>query len=1528
MSALESSLTPQSSPRLSWADFARKIKAKYPDYAEIGDNDLVDRILKKYPEYNDQIDWASIDTSQQSQLEQAAQSAGQQVAALKSQLGALSHPKGGGLIKSGITAPPSSDAYNRAVQSARQSQGQSAGMSGVAGETALQRQARLRSTALNPPPQLRQLSTAVNNAEWQANTPNALTQLPRPVRYVAEMLALGGAGIEDAVAGAINLATSGYEQRYRKIDNPSEAKKAINWLRAQSKGTRETSAQAQRREPFSTLPRIGQEVGAGLVEFAPVMAATGGAGAIPTALAGGAYSGAQASGRGESLPNVAKSAAIGTAQFGLMGVPAASMPLKSALGRAVVKIGLVGTGSAGLAKVAGASNEEALKSGLVMATLASPELLSGLRWFRHADFGEVVQSPDQGGVTKGKLRVLDQDGNNHTIIKPSRARNVRAVPLNEVPDVPVSTIDRPRIVKGAPPNDVAAITSPTLANEANTVSTKATEGVGGLVPSENVPPVPEGHTRFYRADHVDAEGPLGKGWAPRDPEYVSQKYGKGQMGSETIWYRDVPNSELDAEHGDHRAVGILNTDALDHMKGTEPKLFRRVQEDSPATQPPAPPASPSTSVPAVEQSAAPVPNGLVPASAQPETPQLVTAVPNGTQMLLKFTRKGGAVSDENLRSLFPENHVTIERTYNALTPEFQGVKLTFWNKEGMRQVKAPADAIERLGLAKPLYTGQEAELAVPDHPDAARIVSGQISPDVLLDTPIANQVKEAINEANNIQAAAQSTISGTEVSPAMVGENQTGPRTSAQEGIAPPPIAGERQFPKSAEAAGLPLATDLTYQVVTDRAAVDRAAQRIERDGTERVIADLANAKELTKDDVAVASLLAHQLDAAGDTARAIDVIDILSPKLTTAAQAVQGASVIARLSPEGILLKAQREMPAGQKLTPEQGVELIAQAKRVVEAEVQVAALTKELEQLKGNSGEPPTSKRSARERIGTLQDRLSKMEADARARLDQRAAKAKAELTGDKSQRGSGVNPVGVGADIADLTIIGAAKLAQKGMTLAKWTEQMVREFGEDVRPRLQSLYKDSYALYDEQRKQFAQESKERSARRAEPDATNLQEVINTRADAQTQARKARLELTRIFNDLNKTPLQKAGRGAIDVLNLPRALTTTLDLSAALRQGKMGLLRHPKIFLDAFLKQFKALNTEQYERMISNRELDPQFKYTRRFGLDLTTGGESGRLGGHEEAFQSGFVKDIPVVKHSEQAYATMLDELRFGWFKDYMGHLEKMGLSPENPADFQAFKEGGQLINNATGRGNLGRIQGATPALNTIFFSPRFWASRLKLLSLPFDPRTYTQMSAPARVEAFKTLFSFAGLVSSQLALAKLSGAKVGLNPDDPDFLKAAWGPVHVDFSAGFQNHIRVALKLIKAMSSDKPKQTPAEILGSYARSKESPNASLVHDLFFSKKVKADGKYYGTDFKGDPTSLLGLKGNRMETSALAKRLTPMALQDAVEAIKQLGLKGTPVIPLSVFGEGVSVYDPNKKHKGLRPPPIKRPTGPAQLR
>lgn len=51
--------------------------------------------------------------------------------------------------------------------------------------------------------------------------------------------------------------------------------------------------------------------------------------------------------------------------------------------------------------------------------------------YRHADFGVVTEADNQSGIPRGKVRVTDEQGVDHVIVKPSTARNQRAIPLEK-----------------------------------------------------------------------------------------------------------------------------------------------------------------------------------------------------------------------------------------------------------------------------------------------------------------------------------------------------------------------------------------------------------------------------------------------------------------------------------------------------------------------------------------------------------------------------------------------------------------------------------------------------------------------------------------------------------------------------------------------------------------------------------------------------------------------------------------------------------------------------------------------------------------------------------------------------------------------------------------------------------------------------------------------------------------------------------------------------------------------------------------
>lgn len=350
---------------------------------------------------------------------------------------------------------------------------------------------------------------------------------------------------------------------------------------------------------------------------------------------------------------------------------------------------------------------------------------------------------------------------------------------------------------------------------------------------------------------------------------------------------------------------------------------------------------------------------------------------------------------------------------------------------------------------------------------------------------------------------------------------------------ATPPSLKNRAFPVSAEQAGIAGGEDRSYEGITNKETYKRAQDVIASRGADSVAADLSARSTLSADDTAQAVALMQKYTAEGNHAKAAEVAGDAARKLTEAGQAVQAASMISRLSPEGVLVAAQRQLKgSGKSLSPEQAESLTGAAVKLREAETRINALEAKLEAAKQKVTTP-------RPKLETLQERLSKLEQEARARLD-----ARKNNPAMASQAGASTIPL----DIADYAIIGASKLARKGITFAQWTKEMIDEHGSEIKPKLRAIYKESYATLAAHRKELRAESMKRVATRGRPDlpSDEVNQLVVERQQAQAEARAARVELARQFKAL-KNPRLDLARRTLDTLNvnallLPRGFARIL--------------------------------------------------------------------------------------------------------------------------------------------------------------------------------------------------------------------------------------------------------------------------------------------------------------------------------------------------------------------------------------------------
>src|SRR5204863_597416 len=87
------------------------------------------------------------------------------------------------------------------------------------------------------------------------------------------------------------------------------------------------------------------------------------------------------------------------------------------------------------------------------------------------------------------------------------------------------------------------------------------------------------------------------------------------------------------------------------------------------------------------------------------------------------------------------------------------------------------------------------------------------------------------------------------------------------------------------------------------------------------------------------------------------------------------------------------------------------------------------------------------------------------------------------------------------------------------------------------------------------------------------------------------------------HKSFARKVGENALGVLNLPRALMASVDVSFPGRQGLGVLAADPRIWTKGFKPQFRGLVSEAYyQKMLDHLHQDPVFDLSQEAGVKYT--------------------------------------------------------------------------------------------------------------------------------------------------------------------------------------------------------------------------------------------------------------------------------------------------------------------------------------
>lgn len=375
---------------------------------------------------------------------------------------------------------------------------------------------------------------------------------------------------------------------------------------------------------------------------------------------------------------------------------------------------------------------------------------------------------------------------------------------------------------------------------------------------------------------------------------------------------------------------------------------------------------------------------------------------------------------------------------------------------------------------------------------------------------------------------------------------------------------------------------------------------------------------------------------------------------------------------------------------------------------------------------------------------------------------------------------------------------------------------------------------------------------------------------------------------------------RVAANALNLPRSIMSSMDMSAPLRQGIFLVGR--KEFWKNIPSMFQQLGKRGFEAVEADILSRPTYGLMKESGLALSKVGDD--LAKREEAFMSEWAEKIPevgkFVQMSERAYTGFLNKLRADTFDDLVSKYNKAGIDlTKNP---KALHDIAKYINNATGRGDLGKFTQAAPILNSVFFSPRLIASRVRML----NPATYIQLDPIVRKEAIKSLVSFGSIATTVASLAAMAGADVETDPRSSDFAKIKVGNTRYDILGGFGQYLTLGARLAsneKVTAKGKVQElgkgfgvdTRLDVLEKFFTNKFSPIAGFVRDYLEGKDPV--GKKFSAE------------------DSIVNMFIPMFFQDAAELIEEEGAAGIPMSIPGFFGVGMQTYDANSPREDEEP-------------
>lgn len=400
-----------------------------------------------------------------------------------------------------------------------------------------------------------------------------------------------------------------------------------------------------------------------------------------------------------------------------------------------------------------------------------------------------------------------------------------------------------------------------------------------------------------------------------------------------------------------------------------------------------------------------------------------------------------------------------------------------------------------------------------------------------------------------------------------------------------------------------------------------------------------------------------------------------------------------------------------------------------------------------------------------------------------------------------------------------------------------------------------------------------------------------------------------------------------AMEILNTPRAINSSMDLSFPLRQGAT-MIHRPEWWKSwgAMVKSFGS--DDAFKGVMESIAEKPNYKINIAYkakdgkptsfadwaGLAITDTGNQREL----EHMRS-LAERVPLVKNvinaSNRGYTAYANKLRSDVFDSMVNDFVKASSdAPElNPYKNQELaKNIAGFVNNASGRGSVKELERYMEGLNVMFFSPRLQLSRAQMVGKAgaalFDPQVYNMMRPNVKREYLKSMMALGTAWGTMAAAAHQMGADVSLDPTNPDFMKIKIGNTRLDPGAGFQQFIVLGAKMAQ-------QQATSSVTG---KTKNFADAKTPFDPTELSTMKNFGYNKLAPLPRTAVDFMGRTQRQpFDIADQSLRLvSPIILQDAMEILTNEGV--TPelgTLPLAAVGMGTQTYGDKGDRRMLGP-------------